>query len=110
MNIMNADRLARQFQALGNPLRLRIIRELAEHAMCSSTIRDAKDINAALMPNVASLADTLKVDQSTLSNHLRVLYDVGLLRHWRIAHGSSYYILDNDALGAISKSITPNNG
>ena len=60
--------LARVYQALGEPTRLRIVRLLAQHDGLSC----------------GEMTEQLAISCSTLSHHLALLYDAGLLlRHKR---------------------------
>ncbi|MGP4099952.1 ArsR/SmtB family transcription factor [Nonomuraea sp. KM90] len=64
-----AVELARAFKALGDPVRLRILSIVASHVggeVCVCDISDAFDLT-----------------QPTISHHLKVLRDVGLLTHER---------------------------
>lgn len=58
------DRLAELAKALGHPLRVRILRILAKRNACVC----------------GELVDELPVAQSTVSQHLKVLKDVGLIQ------------------------------
>jgi ArsR family transcriptional regulator len=74
-------RLARMFKALGNPVRLEILRQLAscERCICG-------DIVAAL-----------PLAQSTVSQHLKVLKDAGLILG-EIEGPATCYCLDDEGL------------
>jgi ArsR family transcriptional regulator len=74
-------RLARMFKALGNPVRLEILRQLGE---CQSCI--CNDIVAVL-----------PLAQSTVSQHLKVLKEAGLIRG-EIEGPATCYCIDNDNL------------
>ncbi|MBX7166836.1 MAG: metalloregulator ArsR/SmtB family transcription factor [Pirellulales bacterium] len=58
------DRLAELAKALGHPLRVRILRILAKRKTCVC----------------GELVDELPVAQSTVSQHLRMLKDAGLIQ------------------------------
>ena len=74
------ESLAQIFKALSDPTRLRLVQMLSEHqgALC-----------------VNALAHQLQVSQSAVSQHLRVLRQIGLvqgdrivnLQRWRAANG-----------------------
>ncbi|HUR03757.1 MAG TPA: metalloregulator ArsR/SmtB family transcription factor [Nonomuraea sp.] len=74
-----AEGVARVFKALGDPVRLRILSIVAGHAggeVCVCDINDAFDLS-----------------QPTISHHLKVLKDVGLLTSERRASWVYYRIV-----------------
>ena len=76
------DELTEVFKALSAPTRLRLVKLLGEHegALC-----------------VNALAHKLDVSQSAVSQHLRVLRQIGLVKSER--RGSSvHYLLDQASL------------
>jgi ArsR family transcriptional regulator len=80
----SADRL----RALGHPVRLAIVRRLAEGDCCCCT----------------DFCNCLPLAQSTISQHLKVLKDAGLLHFSRDGVRSSY-VLDREALAAVRADI-----
>lgn len=74
-------RLARMFKALGNPVRLEILRQLADCQRCI-----CGDIVAAL-----------PLAQSTVSQHLKVLKEAGLIRG-EIEGPATCYCIDVEGL------------
>lgn len=60
------EREAEFFQALGNPLRLRLLGLLREGGRCA-----------------CELVPELEVDQSTVARHLLTLKRAGILRSWK---------------------------
>jgi ArsR family transcriptional regulator len=74
------ERAAAVFRALGNPARVRIVRELAARNACIT--RD--------------LVGILPLAQSTVSEHLRVLKEAGIVRG--AIEGDQCYCLDPSAL------------
>ena len=70
------ERLALAYAALSNPARLRILDHVAHHADCC-----CKD-----------LTGTLPLAQSTVSQHLKVLIDAGLIRVHAVPPRSRYRI------------------
>ena len=56
-------RLAKMLKALGNPIRFQIVETLAERQMCIT----------------AEIVETTPLAQSTVSQHLKVLKDAGLI-------------------------------
>lgn len=57
------ERLMQMMKALGNPARMEIIRYLSENPQCIT----------------ADIVDALPLAQATVSQHLKVLRDVGLI-------------------------------
>lgn len=80
--------LARLAKALGHPTRVRILRLLAERTTCPT----------------GELAATLSYAQSTVSEHLRILRDAGLIRT-EDAHGRPCYCANPDALDTLKARI-----
>ncbi len=77
------ERVAGVFRALGNPARIRIVGELAKHDECMTS----------------ELVDVLPLAQSTVSEHLRVLRDAGVVRG--AIEGDRCYCLDHATLDQI---------
>ena len=73
-------RAADVFRALGNPARLRIVRELARRNVCMTS----------------DLVDVLPLAQSTVSQHLKVLKEAGIVRG--DIEGEPCYCLEPDAM------------
>ena len=61
---VDEERAAAIFRALGNPARIRIVMELARRKTCQTT----------------DLVGVLPLAQSTVSQHLKVLKDAGVVR------------------------------
>src|SRR5262245_40128158 len=74
------ERAAEVFRALGNPARIRIVRELARRNACVT----------------GDLVGVLPLAQSTVSQHLKVLKDAGIVRGE--LDGETCYCLDPDAM------------
>ena len=72
---------AERLKALGHPVRLAIIQALARHTPCSC----------------GDFCDSLPLAQSTISQHLKILKDAGLIRLMREGTRSRYS-LDRQAL------------
>lgn len=84
----DADRLARAMQALAHPVRIDILRQLACADACC-----CKDV-----------VGRLNLAQSTVSQHLKVLVEAGLVR-MRPERQSSRYSVDREALLALSEAV-----
>jgi ArsR family transcriptional regulator len=81
-------RLAAMAKALGHPTRVRILRLLAERDTCVT----------------GELASQLPFAQSTVSEHLRILRDAGLIRT-DDGHGRPCNCVNPDALAALKDAI-----
>lgn len=84
--------LARKLWALGDSVRLRIISRLPRSADC-------KNRN-----NVSELAEDLGIPQPTLSHHLRILRQAGLVSNKRMCR-DVYYWLDETAAHEVAKQL-----
>ena len=71
------QRLVKMLKALGNPIRFQIVETLAERQMCIT----------------AEIVETTPLAQSTVSQHLKVLRDAGLIRG-EIEGPATCYCLD----------------
>jgi DNA-binding transcriptional ArsR family regulator len=78
------ERLAEQLKALAHPARLAILEVLAARGTCIC----------------GEIVEVLPLAQATVSQHLKVLKEAGLLRG-RIDGPRSCYCLDQDALTAV---------
>jgi len=81
-------RAANVFRALGNPARVRIVTELARRRACTT----------------GDLVDILPLAQSTVSQHLKVLKDAGIVRG--PAEGDACYCLDPDVIRWLARYCT----
>lgn len=75
------ERAAAIFRALGNPARVRIVTELAKRNACVTS----------------ELVDLLPLAQSTVSQHLKVLKEAGIIRGM-VDGDSPSYCLDPEAI------------
>jgi ArsR family transcriptional regulator len=83
------DTLAAMAKALGHPARLRIIRLLAERQTCVT----------------GDLVAELPLAQSTISEHLRILREAGLIQG-EIEGPRTSYCLDRAGLAALQAAVT----
>ena len=79
------QRAAAVFRAMGNPARVRIVRELSERGSCTT----------------GDLVELLPLAQSTISQHLKVLKDAGIVLAGHEADGC--YCLDPDVVRWLSR-------
>ena len=82
------ERAASVFRALGNPARVRIVTELARRRSCTT----------------GDLVEILPLAQSTVSQHLKVLKDAGIVRG--PAEGDACYCLDPDVIRWLARYCT----
>ena len=87
-----AGRMAAALRVLADPARLRILNLIANHPqgeVCQ-----------------AQFTEPLGLSQPTVSHHLRVLHEAGLLR--RLQRGSwAYYSLEPDQISSLLEALTP---
>jgi len=75
------ERLAKMLKALGNPVRFHIVRALAEKGVCIT----------------GEIVETTTLAQSTVSQHLKVLREAGLISG-EIEGPATCYCLNNEAI------------
>lgn len=87
-----AESVANRFKALGDPARLRLVSLVAAHEG-----REAC---------VCELTEPVRLSQPTVSHHLKILVEAGILA--REQRGKwAYYRLVPDALAELARLITP---
>ena len=82
-------RLAQMFKALGNPIRLEILRRLADCQRCICN----------------DIVSVLPLAQSTVSQHLKVLKEAGLIRG-EIEGPATCYCIDAENLAWLKEKIS----
>lgn len=85
---MGRDDAAERLKALGHPVRLAIVRALAERSCCCCS----------------DVCSRLPLAQSTVSQHLKVLKDAGLITFRRDGVRSSY-VLNPSAFAALHSDL-----
>ena len=85
---MQRDDVAERLKALGHPVRLAIVRALGERSCCCC----------------ADVCSRLPLAQSTVSQHLKVLKDAGLISFRRDGVRSSY-VLNPAAFAALHADL-----
>jgi ArsR family transcriptional regulator len=83
-----AERLPRLLMALGNPVRFRILQTLAERRSCITQ----------------EIVDTTPLAQSTVSQHLKVLREAGLIRG-EIEGPATCYCIDPAGVNWLKEQI-----
>src|SRR3712207_8655462 len=86
--VRDDDAAAERLRALGHPVRLAIVRALAETSRCCC----------------ADVCSRLPLAQSTVSQHLKVLRDAGLVSFRRDGVRSSY-VLNPEAFAALHADL-----
>jgi len=86
---LTEDGLAAKLSALSHPARLAILRHLSMRGCCC-----CKDV-----------VDTVDLAQSTVSQHLKVLVEAGLVRYAPDRQRSRYEI-DRAAVASLSKAVS----
>lgn len=81
-------RLAKMLKALGNPIRFEIMHFLAEHQTCIT----------------AEIVQATPLAQSTVSQHLKVLREAGLIRG-EVEGPATCYCLDPDGIRWLKDQI-----
>ncbi len=81
-------RLAHMLKALGNPIRFQIVKTLAERQMCIAQ----------------EIVETTPLAQATVSQHLKVLREAGLIRG-EIEGPATCYCLDPDNIRWLKEQI-----
>lgn len=87
-----ADRTARQFKALADPARVKLL----------SLIASSPDGELC----VCNLTGPLGLSQPTVSHHLKVLTDAGFLERER-RQSWAYFRLRRETLDAVSRALRP---
>jgi ArsR family transcriptional regulator len=84
----NETRLALMLKALGNPIRFQIVKTLAERQMCITQ----------------DIVDSTPLAQATVSQHLKVLREAGLIRG-EIEGPATCYCLDPEGIRWLKEQI-----
>jgi len=77
---LNSDTLSKQLWALGDPVRLEILRILPTEASCHNAC------------NVTKIAERIGLSQPTTSHHLRILRQAGIISNERKCRDMIYWI------------------
>src|SRR3954467_1987742 len=91
MRLGEAERLASRFKALADPTRVAIVNRLAQAAETC----------------VCDLTAAFDLSQPTISHHLKVLRDAGLVESTTRRGTWAYYRVVPDALGALASALAP---
>lgn len=85
MTVIPDAELARKLWALGDPVRLRLLRLLPVDPSCATG------------SNVSALAETLGLAQPTVSHHLRVLRQAGFIEGRKMCRDVFYHVVVDHA-------------
>ncbi|MEO0796364.1 MAG: metalloregulator ArsR/SmtB family transcription factor [Verrucomicrobiota bacterium] len=88
----DVEQLATQLWAIGDATRLKILQMLPDTADCESS------------KNVSQLAEKLNLSQPTVSHHLRVLRQAGIVSHKKACR-DCYYWVDRDAASDVIERL-----
>lgn len=92
LGIQDLTRLSERLKAVADTTRLRILQLLPTRPDCE------------LVYNVSELAEELRIPQPTVSHHLKVLYNAGLVRSEKMCR-DVYYWIDKQALDSAMCSV-----
>ena len=77
---LDADQLARQLWALGDPVRLQILKLLPTEPTCHDAC------------NVSKIAERIGLSQPSISHHLRILRQAGIIAYEKKCRDMIYWI------------------
>jgi ArsR family transcriptional regulator len=89
---MDLTEAAKRAKALADPTRLRILELLPEKAVCS------------LVYNVSDLVEELGIPQPTVSHHLKVLSEAGLIQQKKMCRDVFYWV-DTQAVRELLEKV-----
>ena len=89
---LDLDTLAKQLWAIGDPVRLDILRILPTEPTCEDAC------------NVSKIAERIGLSQPATSHHLRILRQAGIITNEKKCRDMIYWI-DLEASSAVSESL-----
>ncbi|MGB0745150.1 MAG: ArsR/SmtB family transcription factor [Opitutales bacterium] len=89
---LDLDTLAKQLWAIGDPVRLEILRLLPAEPTCENVC------------NVSKIAERIGLSQPATSHHLRILRQAGLITNQKMCRDMIYWI-DRGASSAVSENL-----
>lgn len=89
---LEIDALAKQLWALGDPVRLQILRLLPTEPTCHNVC------------NVSKIAERVGLSQPATSHHLRILRQAGIITNEKKCRDMIYWI-DQEAAGAVRAQL-----
>jgi ArsR family transcriptional regulator len=88
----NLETLARQLWAIGDPVRLEILRLLPTEPDCETAC------------NVSKIAEQIGLSQPATSHHLRVLRQAGIITNRKMCRDMIYWV-DLESGGAVCENL-----
>ena len=89
---LDLDQLARQLWAIGDPVRLEILKILPTEPNCEKVC------------NVSMVAERIGLSQPATSHHLRILRQAGIIKNQKMCRDMIYWI-DLEASSTIGDSL-----
>lgn len=89
---LDLDTLAKQLWAIGDPVRLEILRLLPTEPDCENVC------------NVSKIAEQIGLSQPATSHHLRILRQAGIITNRKMCRDMIYWI-DLEASGGVCQSL-----
>ena len=86
------DQLAKQLWAVGDPVRLRILRILPTEPTCEKAC------------NVSTIAERIGLSQPATSHHLRILRQAGIITNRKMCRDMIYWVQLEEA-GALTETL-----
>ncbi len=86
------DQLAKQLWAVGDPVRLRILRMLPTKPTCQKAC------------NVSTIAERIGLSQPATSHHLRILRQAGIITNKKMCRDMIYWVQLEEA-GALTEAL-----
>jgi len=77
---VDTEELAKQLWAIGDPVRLQILRMLPHEPTCENAC------------NVSKIAERIGLSQPTISHHLRVLRQAGIITNKKMCRDMIYWV------------------
>lgn len=89
---IDCDTLAKQLWAIGDPIRLQILRMLPTEPSCENAC------------NVSTIAERIGLSQPATSHHLRILRQAGLITNEKKCRDMIYWV-QRDEAGLVTEAL-----
>ncbi|MEN8661841.1 MAG: ArsR/SmtB family transcription factor [Lentimonas sp.] len=89
---INLETLAKQLWAIGDPIRLQILRMLPTEPTCENAC------------NVSTIAERIGLSQPATSHHLRILRQAGVITNEKKCRDMIYWV-QHDEAGAVTEAL-----
>jgi ArsR family transcriptional regulator len=90
---LDVETLAKQFWAIGDPVRLRILQMLPTEPTCEHAC------------NVSTIAERVGLSQPAASHHLRILRQAGIITNRKMCRDMIYWV-QPEAIKALKDSLS----